>query len=38
MSGGDFPVSEAQLSKRADLGRRIASRARELGITPVFPG
>lgn len=38
MSGGDFPISEALLVKRANLGRRIADRARELGITPVFPG
>jgi hypothetical protein len=38
MSGGDFPVSEALLQKRAALGRAIADRARELGITPVFPG
>jgi alpha-N-acetylglucosaminidase len=38
MSGGDFPITESQLSRRADLGRRIADRARELGMTPVFPG
>ena len=38
MSGGDSPISDAQLSMRAELGRRIANRARELGITPVFPG
>ncbi len=38
LAGGDFPITEALLAKRATLGRRIADRARELGITPVFPG
>lgn len=38
MSGGDAPITEAQLARRAALGRRIADRARELGIVPVLPG
>jgi hypothetical protein len=38
MFGGDFPISDAMLLQRAQLGRRIADRARDLGITPVFPG
>src|SRR6185295_16658237 len=38
LSGGDAPLSLELLNKRAALGRRIADRARELGITPVFPG
>jgi alpha-N-acetylglucosaminidase len=38
MAGGDFPISQALLGRRAEMGRRIADRARELGITPVFPG
>jgi len=38
LAGGDVPITEALLAKRATLGRRIADRARELGITPVFPG
>ena len=38
MSGGDFAISPQLLAKRAALGRRIADRARELGITPVLPG
>ncbi|GAA4882881.1 alpha-N-acetylglucosaminidase TIM-barrel domain-containing protein [Kitasatospora terrestris] len=38
MSGFAGPVTEAQLADRAALGRRIADRARELGMTPVLPG
>ncbi|HVO88862.1 MAG TPA: alpha-N-acetylglucosaminidase [Casimicrobiaceae bacterium] len=38
LSGSDPPISPSLLAKRAQLGRRIADRARELGITPVFPG
>jgi alpha-N-acetylglucosaminidase len=32
------PVSRQLLDARATLGRRIADRVRELGMTPVFPG
>lgn len=32
------PVSRQLLDARAALGRRIADRVRELGMTPVFPG
>ncbi|GDY78112.1 alpha-N-acetylglucosaminidase [Streptomyces avermitilis] len=32
------PVSQQLLDARAALGRRIANRLRELGMTPVFPG
>ncbi|MEV6106315.1 alpha-N-acetylglucosaminidase TIM-barrel domain-containing protein [Streptomyces sp. NPDC051940] len=32
------PVSEDLIRSRAELGRRIADRMRELGITPVLPG
>ncbi|MEU2559879.1 alpha-N-acetylglucosaminidase [Streptomyces longispororuber] len=32
------PVSRQLLARRARLGRRIADRLRELGMTPVFPG
>ncbi|MEW2265483.1 alpha-N-acetylglucosaminidase [Streptomyces sp. NPDC047853] len=38
MSGFGGPVSERLLRDRADLGRRIADRLRELGMTPVLPG
>jgi hypothetical protein len=38
LSGSRAPISPALLAKRAQLGRRIADRARELGITPVLPG
>ncbi len=38
MSGGEAPVTEAQLARRAALGRRIADRVRELGMVPVLPG
>lgn len=38
MSGYSGPVSARLLEKRVELGRRIASRMRELGISPVFPG
>src|SRR5690606_30989834 len=32
------PISKRMLDQQAELGRRIADRLRELGITPVFPG
>jgi alpha-N-acetylglucosaminidase len=32
------PITEAWIERRAALGRRIADRLRELGMTPVFPG
>ncbi|WP_338895349.1 alpha-N-acetylglucosaminidase [Streptomyces sp. TG1A-60] len=38
MSAFPSPVSRQLLDARADLGRRIAGRVRELGMTPVFPG
>ncbi|MGW5005216.1 alpha-N-acetylglucosaminidase [Streptomyces parvulus] len=38
MSGFAGPVSERLLRDRADLGRRIADRLRQLGMTPVLPG
>ncbi|QKW07542.1 alpha-N-acetylglucosaminidase C-terminal domain-containing protein [Streptomyces sp. NA04227] len=38
MSGFGGPVSERLLDERAALGRRIADRLRELGMTPVLPG
>lgn len=38
MSAFPYPVSRRLLQARAALGRRIANRVRELGMTPVFPG
>ncbi len=38
LSGFPYPVSRQLLDARAALGRRIAERVRELGMTPVFPG
>lgn len=38
MSGFAGPVSERLIEDRAALGRRIAHRLRELGMTPVLPG
>ncbi|WP_200308508.1 alpha-N-acetylglucosaminidase [Streptomyces adelaidensis] len=38
MSAFPSPVSRQLLQARASLGRRIAGRVRELGMTPVFPG
>ncbi|WND39576.1 alpha-N-acetylglucosaminidase [Streptomyces sp. BB1-1-1] len=38
MSGFGGPVSERLIQQRADLGRRIANRLRQLGMTPVLPG
>ncbi|MFI1965418.1 alpha-N-acetylglucosaminidase [Streptomyces pathocidini] len=38
MSAYGGPVSPELLAKRADLGRRIADRMRELGMAPVLPG
>ncbi|MFK4799853.1 alpha-N-acetylglucosaminidase [Streptomyces sp. MPA0124] len=38
MSGFAGPVSERLIEDRAALGRRIANRLRELGMTPVLPG
>lgn len=38
MSAFGGPVSGHLFEQRADLGRRIATRLRELGMTPVLPG
>ncbi|MFG2497889.1 alpha-N-acetylglucosaminidase [Streptomyces sp. NPDC048441] len=38
MSAFPYPVSRQLLDQRAALGRRIADRVRELGMTPVLPG
>ncbi|MER5973246.1 alpha-N-acetylglucosaminidase [Streptomyces sp. NPDC002055] len=38
MSGYGGPVSTELLARRADLGRRICERLRELGMAPVLPG
>ncbi|MFZ3598363.1 alpha-N-acetylglucosaminidase TIM-barrel domain-containing protein [Streptomyces sp. BH104] len=38
MSGFGGPISRRLLERRADLGRKIADRVRELGMTPVLPG
>jgi hypothetical protein len=38
LSAFPSPVSRQLLDARAALGRRIADRVRELGMTPVFPG
>ncbi|MGV9285013.1 alpha-N-acetylglucosaminidase [Streptomyces sp. NPDC003730] len=38
MSGFAGPVSQRLIEDRAALGRRIANRLRELGMTPVLPG
>jgi len=38
MSGFGGPVSAQLFAQRAELGRRIAARLRELGMQPVFPG
>ncbi|MGY0236318.1 alpha-N-acetylglucosaminidase [Longispora urticae] len=38
MSGFGGPVTEAQLTARAALGRKIVNRLKELGMTPVLPG
>ncbi|MVO86226.1 alpha-N-acetylglucosaminidase [Streptomyces sp. p1417] len=38
LSACPHPLSRQLLDKRARLGRRIADRVRELGMTPVFPG
>ncbi|WP_432588593.1 alpha-N-acetylglucosaminidase [Streptomyces sp. HD1123-B1] len=38
MSGYGGPVSPELLAKRAELGRRITARLRELGMRPVLPG
>ncbi|MGW5734078.1 MULTISPECIES: alpha-N-acetylglucosaminidase [Streptomyces] len=38
MSAFPHPVSRRLLDRRAALGRRIADRLRELGMTPVLPG
>ncbi|MEU4996131.1 alpha-N-acetylglucosaminidase [Streptomyces sp. NPDC021622] len=38
MSAFPYPVSRQLLDRRAALGRRIADRLRELGMTPVLPG
>ncbi|MFG3251676.1 alpha-N-acetylglucosaminidase [Streptomyces sp. NPDC048187] len=38
MSGFAGPVSQRLIQDRAALGRRIANRLRELGMTPVLPG
>ncbi|MFJ2912784.1 alpha-N-acetylglucosaminidase [Streptomyces sp. NPDC087228] len=38
MSGFGGPVTERLLDRRAQLGRKIADRLRQLGMTPVLPG
>ncbi|MGW0683800.1 alpha-N-acetylglucosaminidase [Streptomyces sp. NPDC002754] len=38
MSGFGGPISRRLLERRADLGRKIADRVRELGMTAVLPG
>jgi len=38
MSGFGGPVSPALFARRAELGRRIVERLRELGMRPVLPG
>ncbi|MFE6161397.1 alpha-N-acetylglucosaminidase [Streptomyces sp. NPDC056486] len=38
MSAFPYPVSRQLLHQRAALGRRIADRLRDLGMTPVLPG
>lgn len=38
MSNFTSPISEDQIRDRAKLGRRIADRMRQVGITPVLPG
>ncbi|MER5635445.1 alpha-N-acetylglucosaminidase [Kitasatospora sp. NPDC002227] len=38
MSGLGGPVSEQLILARAELGRRLTDRIRELGMTPVLPG
>lgn len=38
MSNYPSPMLESLLRKRAALGKRISSRLKELGMTPVFPG
>lgn len=38
MAAFPYPVSRQLLRARAALGRRIANRVRELGMTPVLPG
>ncbi|MET8570110.1 alpha-N-acetylglucosaminidase TIM-barrel domain-containing protein [Streptomyces sp. NPDC004783] len=38
MAGFAGPVSEHLLADRAELGRKIADRLRQLGMTPVLPG
>ncbi|MFD4948081.1 alpha-N-acetylglucosaminidase TIM-barrel domain-containing protein [Streptomyces sp. NPDC058409] len=38
MSGYGGPLGPELIGRRAELGRRIADRMRELGMAPVFPG
>uniref|UniRef100_UPI003524CC0F alpha-N-acetylglucosaminidase TIM-barrel domain-containing protein n=1 Tax=Streptomyces sanglieri TaxID=193460 RepID=UPI003524CC0F len=38
MSGYGGPLGPELIARRAELGRRIADRMRELGMAPVFPG
>ncbi|MEV6520729.1 alpha-N-acetylglucosaminidase TIM-barrel domain-containing protein [Longispora sp. NPDC051575] len=38
MSGIAGPITEAQLTARAALGKKIVNRVKELGMTPVLPG
>ncbi|MEU2431765.1 alpha-N-acetylglucosaminidase [Streptomyces sp. NPDC007861] len=38
LSGYGGPVSPALIARRTELGRRIAARLRELGMSPVVPG
>lgn len=38
LSGFPSPIPQNVIDKRAELGKKIADRLRELGMTPVFPG
>lgn len=38
LSGFPSPIPQNVIDKRAELGKKIANRLRELGMTPVFPG
>ncbi|MDY0393838.1 alpha-N-acetylglucosaminidase TIM-barrel domain-containing protein [Virgibacillus halophilus] len=38
LSGYPSPIPQSVIDKRAKLGKKIADRLRDLGMTPVFPG
>lgn len=38
LSGFPSPIPQNVIDRRAELGKKIADRLRELGMTPVFPG